>query len=279
MPKAIIVPHAGYIYSGAVAAAAYARLGRGRSLIRRVVLLGPVHRVPVRGLALPADRAFETPLGRIALDEAAIAALRRLPQVVESAAVHAEEHSLEVHLPFLQRLLENFTLVPLAVGDATREEVAEALDLVWGGAETLIVVSSDLSHYLPYEAARKIDAETAAMIVDLRSDIDHRHACGGTPVNGLLLTALKRKLREFLGPWGVFIQGCDRPRARRRPYRPDRRGVVERARGHLRHPDAHGRATRVHRFSGSEASARRRRAAERARRRLPRSALQAAHRR
>ena len=194
-PKAIIAPHAGYVYSGAVAASAYVRLRSMRDHVRRVVLLGPVHRVPVRGLALPAADAFETPLGRIAIDQAAVAAIRPLPQVVESAAVHEHEHSLEVHLPFLQRLLKDFTLLPLAVGDATREEVAEVLDAVWGGPETLIVVSSDLSHYLPYDAARARDAQTAGRIVDLRSDIDHASACGGTPVNGLTLAALRRRLK------------------------------------------------------------------------------------
>ena len=193
-PKAMIVPHAGYVYSGPVAASAYARLRSARDIIRRVVLLGPVHRMPVRGLALPAAEAFETPLGRVPIDAAGVAAIRHLPQVVDSAPVHAEEHSLEVHLPFLQRLLADFTLVPLAVGDAAREEVAEVLDVLWGGPETLIVISSDLSHYLPYDAARRMDAETAAKIVDLRSDIDHRSACGGTPVNGLMLAALRRKL-------------------------------------------------------------------------------------
>ena len=197
-PKAIIAPHAGYVYSGGVAAAAYARLRAARLTIRRVVLLGPVHRVPVRGLALPGADAFETPLGCVPIDAGAVAAIRHLPQVVESAAVHEHEHSLEVHLPFLQRLLSDFTVVPLAVGDATREEVARVLDVLWGGPETLIVISSDLSHYLPYEAARRLDAETADRIVDLRSDIDHRSACGGTPVNGLMLTALRRKLKVEL---------------------------------------------------------------------------------
>jgi AmmeMemoRadiSam system protein B/AmmeMemoRadiSam system protein A len=197
-PKAVIAPHAGYIYSGAVAASAYARLRAARGRIRRVVLLGPVHRVPVRGLALPGASAFDTPLGRIELDAAAIARLRDLPQVVESAEAHRLEHSLEVHLPFLQRVLGEFALVPLAVGDATREQVAEVLDALWGEDDTLIVVSSDLSHYLPYEAARKADAETAAMVLDLRSDIDHRQACGGTPVNGLLLSAHRRGLKVQL---------------------------------------------------------------------------------
>ena len=193
-PKALIVPHAGYVYSGPVAASAYARIADARARIHRVVLLGPVHRVPVRGLALPAVDAFETPLGRIALDAAACARLRTLPQVVESPAAHRLEHSLEVHLPFLQRVLDDFTLVPLAVGDASAEEVAQVLDALWGGDETLIVISSDLSHYLRYDQARSVDAETAAMIVALRSDIGHEQACGATPVNGLTLVAQRRGL-------------------------------------------------------------------------------------
>ena len=198
VPKALIAPHAGYVYSGPIAATAYARLRPARGLIRRVVLLGPVHRVPVRGLALPGVEAFDTPLGRVPLDQVAIAQVRQLPQVVQSRAAHEQEHSLEVHLPFLQRVLGEFSLVPFAVGDATREEVAQVLDLLWGGDETLIVVSSDLSHYLPYDSARRVDRETAAMILDLRSDIDHDHACGGTPVNGLLLSAQRRKLKVEL---------------------------------------------------------------------------------
>lgn len=197
-PKAIIVPHAGYVYSGAIAANAFSRLRTARGTIQRVVLLGPVHRVPVRGLALPGVDAFETPLGTVPLDHDAMARVRGLPQITESAHAHALEHSLEVHLPFLQRVLGDFTLVPFAVGDATREEVAEVLEALWGGDETLIVVSSDLSHYLPYEAARKTDAQTASMLLDLRSDIDHDHACGGTPVNGLMLAALRHKLNVQL---------------------------------------------------------------------------------
>lgn len=197
-PKAIIAPHAGYIYSGAIAASAYARLRGARRTIRRVVLLGPVHRVPVRGLALPGVDAFQTPLGTIPLDREAVDLVRHLPHVSENAPAHALEHSLEVHLPFLQRVLEDFSLVPFAVGDATREEVASVLESLWGSDETLIVVSSDLSHYLPYDAARKIDAETAAMVLDLRSDIDHHHACGGTPVNGLMLAAHRRRMKVQL---------------------------------------------------------------------------------
>jgi AmmeMemoRadiSam system protein B len=194
LPKALIVPHAGYVYSGPVAASGYARIRRGRGRIRRVVLLGPVHRVPVRGLALPQADALATPLGAVPVDRAACALLRGLPQVVESPAAHRLEHSLEVHLPFLQRLLDDFALVPLAVGDATPTEVAEVLDLLWGGEETLIVISSDLSHYLPYADARAVDAQTAGMIEALAADISHHRACGGTPVNGLVLAARSRGL-------------------------------------------------------------------------------------
>jgi AmmeMemoRadiSam system protein B len=197
-PKALIAPHAGYIYSGAIAATAYAQLQSVRSQIRRVVLLGPVHRVPVRGLALPGADVLATPLGEIKVDQEAVQRISRLPQVTVSASAHALEHSLEVHLPFLQAVLEDFSLVPLAVGDASAEEVAEVLDLLWGGPETLIVVSSDLSHYLSYNDARAIDGATAQAILDLRSDISHEQACGGTPVNGLTLVARRRGLKPQL---------------------------------------------------------------------------------
>jgi len=198
LPKAIIAPHAGYIYSGPVAAAAYARLAPARRRVRRIVLLGPAHRVPVRGLALPGVQAFATPLGTVALDGDAIGRLAALPQVTTSAAAHAAEHSLEVQLPFLQTVFEKFTLVPLVVGDATAEEVAQVLDLLWGGDETLIVISSDLSHYLGYADAQAIDRATAQAILDLDTGISHRQACGGTPVNGLLLAARRRGLRPEL---------------------------------------------------------------------------------
>ena len=195
-PKAIIAPHAGYIYSGPIAARAYAELAPARDRIKRVVLLGPVHRVPVRGLAVPgADVAsFATPLGPVTLDGDALALLRRMPQVVVSDAAHEQEHSLEVHLPFLQTVLAEFRLVPLAVGDASAGEVAGVLDALWGGDETLIVVSSDLSHYLEYGAARRIDRSTAGRIVAMDCAITHEEACGGTPINGLLLAAKRRGL-------------------------------------------------------------------------------------
>lgn len=197
-PKAIIVPHAGYIYSGATAALAYAELAAARTTIHRVVLLGPVHRVPVRGLALPGVERFATPLGDITLDQAAIARIRHLPQVVESAPAHAHEHALEVQLPFLQAVLDDFTLVPLAVGDASAAEVAQVLELLWGGPETLIVISSDLSHFLPYPAAQQTDRGTAQDILDLNPTITHAQACGGTPVNGLLLAARRHGLQARL---------------------------------------------------------------------------------
>lgn len=198
LPKAMIVPHAGYIYSGPIAASAYARLIPLRHQIKRVVLLGPVHRVPVRGLALPGVDGFETPLGSIALDQQAMAQVASMPQVVESFPAHAMEHSLEVQLPFLQMVLDDFSLVPLAVGDATPEEVAEVLEQLWGGPETLIVISSDLSHYLPYDLARRMDHETAQAILALASPVSHEQACGGTPVNGLLLAARHHHLRPHL---------------------------------------------------------------------------------
>ena len=195
IPKAIIAPHAGYVYSGAVAATAYARLAPARDRITRVVLLGPCHRVPVKGLALSGARAFATPLGDVPIDREACDRLAQLPQVQVFDASHAQEHSLEVHLPFLQIALGNFALVPLAVGDASETEVAEVLERAWGGPETLIVVSSDLSHYLSYDEARALDATTAQAIERLDgAAIGRDQACGRAPVRGLLALARKKKL-------------------------------------------------------------------------------------
>lgn len=193
-PKALIVPHAGYIYSGSTAATAYAALSPWHSTIRRVVLLGPTHRVAVAGIALPKAEAFATPLGDIRLDTEAIAQLAEFPQIVFSDRAHAEEHSLEVHLPFLHRVLDDFTLVPLAVGEATPEAVGEVLDRLWGGPETLIVISSDLSHFLPYTTANRIDGETCRHILQFDGHIRPEQACGAFPVNGLLLVARRRGL-------------------------------------------------------------------------------------
>ncbi|HYL24555.1 MAG TPA: AmmeMemoRadiSam system protein B [Burkholderiales bacterium] len=193
-PKALVVPHAGYLYSGPVAARAYEELGAARGIVRRVVLLGPVHRVPVRGLAVPSVAAFATPLGNVALDQAALASARELPQVVESDLAHLQEHALEVQLPFLQRQLGEFSLAPFAVGDATLAEVAQVIERLWGGPETLIVISTDLSHYHPYATACEIDRATVTRIAGFATDLDHREACGATPLNGFLAAANQRRL-------------------------------------------------------------------------------------
>ncbi|MFL6570934.1 MAG: AmmeMemoRadiSam system protein B [Burkholderiales bacterium] len=193
-PKALVVPHAGYVYSGAVAARAYQELALARGMVRRVVLLGPAHRVPLRGLAAPSVEAFQTPLGSVALDRVALRSLADLPQVVQSDSAHALEHALEVQLPFLQTVLGEFSLVPLAVGTADAAEVTEVLERLWGGVETLLVVSTDLSHYHAYAEARRIDAATLARIAARATDIDHDEACGATPLNGLLACARKREL-------------------------------------------------------------------------------------
>jgi AmmeMemoRadiSam system protein B len=194
-PKALIVPHAGYIYSGPIAASAFATLASRKNVIHRVVLLGPTHRIAVRGLALPDCDAFATPLGNVPVDPAAADAIRDLPQVVVSDPAHRLEHSLEVEIPFLQTILGEFSLLPIAVGDASPPAVAEVLDRLWGGPETLIVVSSDLSHYLSYEEALRIDAATACQIDKLNPTIHHEQACGATPVNGLLLAAREHGLQ------------------------------------------------------------------------------------
>lgn len=189
-PKAIIVPHAGFIYSGPIAARAYATLKSARHTITKVILLGPAHRVYVQGLALPGAAAFQTPFGDIAIDGVLVQKIQGLPQVVVMDAAHAQEHSLEVHLPFLQTVLDKFTLLPLVVGDASPDQVSEVLDRVWGGDETLIIISSDLSHYHEYAAARRIDAGTSAAIQHLELEkIGPHQACGCVPMSGLLKIA------------------------------------------------------------------------------------------
>ncbi|RMG11863.1 MAG: AmmeMemoRadiSam system protein B [Deltaproteobacteria bacterium] len=186
-PKAVIVPHAGYVYSGPVAATAYRAIEAGRDRYRRVVLVGPSHRVPFAGVAIPSVDAFATPLGVVPLDRPVLDRLARLPGVQVSDAPHALEHSLEVQLPFLQRVLGDFTLVPIAVGEVGAEEMADLFEAVWDGDETLIVVSSDLSHYLPYDAARVVDARTAAAIEQNAWEaLDYESACGRMGVRGLL---------------------------------------------------------------------------------------------
>ena len=193
-PKALIAPHAGYVYSGPVAARAYNLLTPLRAIIRRVVLLGPAHRVALRGLALPTHDSFRTPLGEIPLDTETLAALDGSPGLLRSDEAHRQEHSLEVHLPFLQTLLERFTLVPLVVGSSAAPLVRGVLERLWGGDETLLVISSDLSHYHPYAAAQRLDADTAKRIEAAEIPLEGEEACGAYPLNGLLSLVRERQL-------------------------------------------------------------------------------------
>lgn len=196
VPKAVIAPHAGYVYSGPVAASAFARIAHGRDSVHRVVLLGPAHRVGFHGLAVSSADDFATPLGTIPVDKEALAKVLELPHVHVRDDAHTLEHSLEVHLPFLQQTLRDFTLLPLVVGEATPQEVDAVLEAVWDGPETLIVVSSDLSHYHDYETAQALDRATSRAIEELRpEDIHYEHACGRNPINGLLYAARKHGLR------------------------------------------------------------------------------------
>lgn len=193
-PKAVIAPHAGYVYSGPVAATAFRALTGHGGGIRRIVLVGPSHRVPFAGLGLDGADAFATPLGAVPVDRELVERVAGLPQVSLRPDAHAGEHSLEVEIPFLQTLLPDFTLLPLVVGEASAESVAEVLEAVWGGEETAVVVSSDLSHYLPYDEARRVDEETAGAILRLEGPIHGRRACGARPISGLLAVARRRRL-------------------------------------------------------------------------------------
>ena len=198
IPKAIIAPHAGYIYSGPVAASAYARLPEAAETISRVILLGPAHRVSLVGLAVSSAASFETPLGPVPVDLAAVEKVRTLPQVQIQDEAHADEHCLEVHLPFLQLTCGDFQIVPLVVGRADPEEIAEVLEMLWGGPETLVVISSDLSHYNDYATACALDAATAEAIEHLDPGaLRYDSACGRTPIRGLLQVAQKRGLKAI----------------------------------------------------------------------------------
>lgn len=195
-PKAIVAPHAGYVYSGPVAAYAYAAVAPAAGRVRRVVLLGPSHRVYLRGLALPDAQAFRTPLGLVTLDVDAMARISELRQVQVLDAAHAREHSLEVQLPFLQRALGEVTVVPLVAGDASPEDVAQVIDALWDQEHTLVVVSSDLSHYHDYLTAKRIDGCTTEAIERLdASAIGPEQACGCVPLAGLLEAARERQMR------------------------------------------------------------------------------------
>jgi AmmeMemoRadiSam system protein B/AmmeMemoRadiSam system protein A len=193
-PKAIVAPHAGYVYSGSIAAEVYARVRNGAKTISRVVLLGPSHRVGFAGIATTAAHFYQTPLGQVPLDTAATGEIEQLPGVQTMEQAHAEEHSLEVHLPFLQRCLDSFCLIPLVVGDATPETVARVIQTLWGGPETLLVISSDLSHYLPYEDALARDTETTGLIEARWTGLTGSQACGCKPLNGLLRVLRERNL-------------------------------------------------------------------------------------
>ncbi len=194
-PKAMIAPHAGYIYSGPVAASAYASLRNLTTPVERVVLIGPSHRVGFEGLALSSASFYSTPLGDLPIDLDAQNQLMDLSSVRVIDAAHRYEHSLEVHLPFLQEVLDAFKLIPLVAGTAPAQQVAEVLDRLWGGPETLIVISSDLSHYQDYATARKLDAETSRAIESFNwQNLDYDSACGRVPVCGLLYSAQKRGL-------------------------------------------------------------------------------------
>lgn len=198
-PKALIAPHAGYVYSGPIAASAFSTLSRSAETIRRIVLLGPSHYVAFHGLALPGHERLATPLGEVAIDPAGAALALRLPQVRVYPEAHAREHALEVELPFLQTVLpEEWSVVPLVVGEAPAEEVGEVIERLWDGAETVVVVSSDLSHYLDYAAAERADRATAEAILRLEGPLAPHQACGARPINGLLHAAKARGLRPEL---------------------------------------------------------------------------------
>lgn len=194
-PKALIVPHAGYIYSGPIAASAYARLKPARDIIKRVVLIGPSHRVAFQGLAVSHADSFSTPLGEIIIDKPAIETLKNLPFVGYLEQAHTLEHSLEVHLPFLQQTLTSFKLAPIVAGDASPLQVSQVLEQLWGGEETLIVISSDLSHYHTYATAQKLDSHTSDLIEHLDyQGLSSEAACGKVPVSGLLKLLKEKSL-------------------------------------------------------------------------------------
>ena len=195
-PKGVIAPHAGYVYSGPIAASAYAQLRPRAPDIERVVVLGPAHRVYLEGLALPEATRMQTPLGSLEVDAQLRERLLAMPQVCASAEVHAREHSLEVHFPFIQTLFPRARVVPLVVGDAPPDQVAQVLAHCWGGPETAIVISSDLSHFHAYEEAARLDRATAEWIASSeRPGLDPRRACGARGIDGLLALRSERALR------------------------------------------------------------------------------------
>jgi len=194
VPKSLIVPHAGFVYSGPVAASAYRLLADAANEVSRVVVLGPAHRVYLRGMAVPTVESFRTPLGTVPVDVWAVKALEVFPWVVSSDEAHAQEHSIEVQLPFLQSVLTDFSLIPLVVGDCTCDQVSDVIETLWGDRETLIIVSSDLSHYLPYTQSNEVDADTTSQIVARAENLHGEQACGARAINGLMRVARNKGL-------------------------------------------------------------------------------------
>ncbi len=195
-PKAVIAPHAGHVYSGDIAGAAYRLLAQRKGEIKRVVLLGPNHRMPVRGIALSPAEAWETPFGPLPVDRTARDSLARQPGFAVTPMPFVNEHSLEVHLPFIHRVLGKVEILPMLVGETTTEQASRTLDALWGGPETAIIISSDLSHYHDYETCRTKDEETASGIERLQQDICvGDRACGFHSIKGLIDQAQRRDLR------------------------------------------------------------------------------------
>ncbi|MCK5647407.1 MAG: AmmeMemoRadiSam system protein B [Gammaproteobacteria bacterium] len=194
-PRALIVPHAGYIYSGPIAASAYAQLIPFAGQITTVVLLGPSHRIPLLGIASSSADYFQTPLGEIPLDRKIIDKLEQLPFVQSYDDAHRQEHSLEVQLPFLQKILPEFTLVPLVIGQTDDQQVSELIETLWQEQDTLFLISSDLSHYLDYHQAQLSDQAASEAIAELiPQNIHYEQACGRSGIAGMLLSAKKHHL-------------------------------------------------------------------------------------
>lgn len=198
IPKAIVVPHAGYVYSGPIAASAYGTLNEATQTISRVILIGPAHRVDVQGLAVSSAHAFVTPLGSVPVDVEAVNRALQFPYVQVLDKAHELEHSLEVQLPFLQCLFQDFSVVPIVAGRATATEVGAVIDALWGGPETLIVISSDLSHYHDYKTAQAMDRATSRAIETLDPDgLEAGGACGHVPIAGMLDAARRHRLSAY----------------------------------------------------------------------------------
>jgi len=198
LPKALVVPHAGYLYSGTVAANGYASLYGAHHTIKRVVLLGSAHRASIKGFVLPAWQGFSTPLGVVPVAAEATQLLRQFPDATIDNHPHAQEHSVEVQLPFLQTLFDDFSIIPLLINSESAEHVADLFELLWGGPETLFVISSDLSHFLSYDDSRALDRTTVHQMLDLRPGLSSHQACNASALNGLLIASARHALAPYL---------------------------------------------------------------------------------